>query len=69
MRDRADASRPRHYAPKVPYPTPEYYPQQPLTALETPAMFAKLDIDTLFYIFYYQPGTYSQCVGRGDGLG
>lgn len=23
-------------------------------------MFSKLDLDTLFYIFYYQPGTYAQ---------
>jgi CCR4-NOT transcription complex subunit 3 len=48
--------------PKNPYPTPPFYPQAPVGILETPAHFAKYDVDTLFYIFYYQVGTYMQCV-------
>jgi hypothetical protein len=54
--------RPKYYVPKNPYPTPPFYPQAPVGILETPAHFAKYDVDTLFYIFYYQVGTYMQCV-------
>ncbi|KAK3823549.1 MAG: Not1 N-terminal domain, CCR4-Not complex component-domain-containing protein [Benniella sp.] len=57
----ADTERPKHYAPKNPYPTPSYYPQTPPPGLfENPAMFEKFDVDTLFFIFYYQQGTYQQ---------
>ena len=33
-----------------------------MPALESPSLFAKFDVDTLFYIFYYQVGTYMQSV-------
>ncbi|KAG9065119.1 general negative regulator of transcription subunit 5 [Linnemannia hyalina] len=57
----ADTERPKYYAPKNPYPTPSYYPQLPPPALfEASATFEKFDIDTLFFIFYYQQGTYQQ---------
>ncbi|KAF9426983.1 general negative regulator of transcription subunit 5 [Entomortierella beljakovae] len=57
----ADTERPKYYQPKNPYPTPAYYPQSPPPGLfESPAMFEKFDIDTLFFIFYYQQGTYQQ---------
>lgn len=57
----ADTERPKHYAPKNPYQAPSYYPQTPPPGLfENPAMFEKFDIDTLFFIFYYQQGTYQQ---------
>ncbi|KAG0304858.1 general negative regulator of transcription subunit 5 [Dissophora globulifera] len=56
-----DTERPKHYAPKNPYPTPAYYPQTPPAGLfDNSAMFEKFDIDTLFFIFYYQQGTYQQ---------
>ncbi|KAF9364449.1 general negative regulator of transcription subunit 5 [Mortierella sp. NVP85] len=56
-----DTERPKHYQPKNPYPTPSYYPQAPLPGLfDNAAMFEKFDIDTLFFIFYYQQGTYQQ---------
>ncbi|KAF8933276.1 Not1 N-terminal domain, CCR4-Not complex component-domain-containing protein [Dissophora ornata] len=56
-----DTERPKHYAPKNPYPTPSYYPQAPPPGLfDNPAMFEKFDIDTLFFVFYYQQGTYQQ---------
>ncbi|KAF9107868.1 proteinral negative regulator of transcription subunit 5 [Mortierella sp. GBA35] len=55
----ADTERPK--APKNPYPTPSYYPQTPPPGLfENPVTFEKFDIDTLFFIFYYQQGTYQQ---------
>ncbi|KAG0222574.1 general negative regulator of transcription subunit 5, partial [Actinomortierella wolfii] len=56
-----DTERPKFYQPKNPYPTPSYYPQTPPQGLfDSAAMFEKFDIDTLFFIFYYQQGTYQQ---------
>lgn len=48
--------------PRQPFATPGYYPQEPSGQFANPALFAKLDVDTLFYIFYYCQGTYLQCV-------
>lgn len=50
----------RSYRPKIPAATPSYYPQEPLALFDNLAAFEKLDIDALFYIFYYQQGTYQQ---------
>lgn len=51
-------NRQKYYVPRNSYPTASYYPQKPLPATE--ALFEKLDVDTLFFIFYYQQGTYQQ---------
>ncbi|KAF9577931.1 general negative regulator of transcription subunit 5 [Lunasporangiospora selenospora] len=59
--EQIDTERPKLYTPKNPYPTPSYYPQTPPQDLfDSAAMFEKLDMDTLFFIFYYQQGTYQQ---------
>ncbi|CAO3673918.1 unnamed protein product [Rhizopus stolonifer] len=58
--DLIDSEIPKIYHPKNPINTPAYYPQQPLAIFDNPALYEKFDIDTLFYIFYYQPGTYQQ---------
>ncbi|CAM0135519.1 general negative regulator of transcription subunit 5 [Umbelopsis sp. WA50703] len=58
--DVTDSDRPKYYQPKNPYPTPSYYPQQPLSVFDNPAIFEKFDTDALFFIFYYQQGTYQQ---------
>ncbi|CAO3565856.1 unnamed protein product [Mortierella alpina] len=56
-----DTERPKYYSAKNPFITPSYYPQSPPSGLfENAAMFEKFDIDTLFFIFYYQQGTYQQ---------
>ncbi|GAA5887926.1 hypothetical protein JCM6882_000804 [Rhodosporidiobolus microsporus] len=55
-----DAEKPKYYVPRTPFATPTYYPQEPSTQFASPAFFSKLDVDTLFYIFYYCPGTYLQ---------
>ncbi|CAG8585363.1 23981_t:CDS:10, partial [Racocetra persica] len=55
-----DAERPKYYAPRNPYHTSSYYPQTPPPIFDNPALFEKFDIDTLFFIFYYQQGTYQQ---------
>lgn len=58
---KSDASiRPKQYQPANPYPTPNYYPQQPLAVFDNPVLFEKFDMDALFFIFYYQQGTYQQ---------
>ncbi|KAJ3790682.1 Not1 N-terminal domain, CCR4-Not complex component-domain-containing protein [Lentinula aff. detonsa] len=55
-----DTERPKYYVPRNPFNTPSYYPQTPSPLLNTPAIFAQLDVETLFYVFYYLPGTYQQ---------
>lgn len=54
------ADQPRYYHPESPYPTPDYYPGEVLATLEDPEVFSKMDVDTLFYIFYYRQGTHQQ---------
>ncbi|GBB98448.1 hypothetical protein RclHR1_03230006 [Rhizophagus clarus] len=55
-----DSERPKYYAPRNPYPTSGFYPQNPPQIFDNPALFEKFDLDTLFFIFYYQQGTYQQ---------
>lgn len=58
--DYLDAERPRHYRPQTKYNTPRYYPQEPFITMDDPALYSKIDTDTLFYIFYYRQNTYQQ---------
>ncbi|KAJ3327580.1 general negative regulator of transcription subunit 5, partial [Gonapodya sp. JEL0774] len=58
--DPSDWEKPRKYVPLNPYPTPLYYPQMPSPVFDDPLIFERFDIDTLFFIFYYQQGTYQQ---------
>ncbi|CAE6521666.1 unnamed protein product [Rhizoctonia solani] len=53
-----DTSKPKYYVPRNPYPSQPYYPQQPLAVLSSPALYSQLDVETLFFVFYYLPGTY-----------
>lgn len=55
-----DTEKPKYYVPRNPYQTPPYYPQQPIPSLSTASVFSQLDVDTLFYVFYFLPGTYQQ---------
>ncbi|KAI5280690.1 general negative regulator of transcription subunit 5 [Ascosphaera aggregata] len=57
----SDSEKPMHYRPTFPYDTPAHYPQEPLALFRDPRLFeGRLETDTLFYIFYYQQGTYYQ---------
>ncbi|KAI9104831.1 Not1 N-terminal domain, CCR4-Not complex component-domain-containing protein [Phlyctochytrium arcticum] len=58
--DPLDSERPKHYIPKKPYPVPSYYPDLPHPLFENHGVFEKFDTDVLFFIFYYQQGTYQQ---------
>ncbi|KAG6833605.1 hypothetical protein H0H87_004232 [Tephrocybe sp. NHM501043] len=55
-----DTEKPKYYVPRNPFATARYYPQSPHPALSTPAIFSQLDVETLFYVFYFLPGTYQQ---------
>ncbi|KZO92147.1 hypothetical protein CALVIDRAFT_541158, partial [Calocera viscosa TUFC12733] len=55
-----DSERPSYYKPRNAYPTPEYYPQNPPPVLSDPRIYAQSDVETLFFAFYYKPGTYQQ---------
>ncbi|KAJ1647129.1 general negative regulator of transcription subunit 5 [Coemansia asiatica] len=54
-----DQERPKRNA-HTPVNTPSYYPQTALPVIEHPGMASHLDLDTLFFAFYYQPDTYQQ---------
>lgn len=58
--DLRDSERPKAYVPRNPYPTPGSFPQTPAPVFDFPSIFEKFDTDTLFFIFYYQQGTYQQ---------
>ncbi|KIY63476.1 hypothetical protein CYLTODRAFT_403191 [Cylindrobasidium torrendii FP15055 ss-10] len=55
-----DTEKPKYYVPRHQFHTASYYPQTPLALLSTQAIFQQLDVETLFYVFYYLPGTYQQ---------
>ncbi|KDR83474.1 hypothetical protein GALMADRAFT_235635 [Galerina marginata CBS 339.88] len=55
-----DTEKPKYYVPRNPFQTAPYYPQSPHPLLQTPAIFTQLDVETLFWVFYYLPGTYQQ---------
>ncbi|GAA6042050.1 hypothetical protein JCM8097_004080 [Rhodosporidiobolus ruineniae] len=61
-----DAEKPKYYVPRTPYTTPSYYPQEPSSQFASPALFSKLDVDTLFYIFYYCPQSYLQFLAAAE---
>ncbi|KAF8485288.1 Not1 N-terminal domain, CCR4-Not complex component-domain-containing protein [Russula ochroleuca] len=55
-----DTEKPKYYVPRNPYQAPSYYPQTTNSILSSPRLFAQLDVETLFYVFYFLPGTYQQ---------
>ncbi|CCL99167.1 uncharacterized protein FIBRA_01182 [Fibroporia radiculosa] len=55
-----DTEKPKYYVPRNPIQTPSYYPQSPNPVLNTAGIFSQLDVETLFYVFYFLPGTYQQ---------
>ncbi|KAF8640034.1 hypothetical protein AX17_001276 [Amanita inopinata Kibby_2008] len=55
-----DTEKPKYYVPRNPFQTAPYYPQTPQPLLSTAGIFSQLDVETLFYVFYYLPGTYQQ---------
>ncbi|RYP18601.1 hypothetical protein DL767_009809 [Monosporascus sp. MG133] len=60
MMDNFDAEPRRTYRPEVPTPSVAGYPQEPLPIFDDPRLYARIEPDTLFYVFYYKQGTYQQ---------
>ncbi|CAI5700933.1 hypothetical protein KXD40_008439 [Peronospora effusa] len=55
-----DSKKANRYVPRNLYPTPASFPTTPSTLFSSAPIFEKLDVDTLFFIFYYQQGSYQQ---------
>ncbi|KAE9045599.1 General negative regulator of transcription subunit 3 [Phytophthora rubi] len=55
-----DSEKANRYVPRNLYPTPASFPATPSTLFSSAPLFEKLDVDTLFFIFYYQQGSYQQ---------
>ncbi|KNZ46456.1 hypothetical protein VP01_724g10 [Puccinia sorghi] len=55
-----DAEKPYYYAPRNPYPTSSHYPQQPMAFEKRPAIWSEIEVEVLFYLFYYHQGGYLQ---------
>ncbi|KAJ2445759.1 general negative regulator of transcription subunit 5 [Coemansia sp. RSA 2424] len=55
-----DQERPKLHGRGAQVSTPSYYPQTALPVIEHPGMASHLDLDTLFFAFYYQANTYQQ---------
>lgn len=55
-----DSEKTNRYVPRNPYPAPPSFPSAPTTLFDNASVFEKLDVDSLFFIFYYQQGSYQQ---------
>lgn len=58
--DMLDIAAPRSTRPEVRCNTPSYYPQDLDPVFDDPRLYARIDPDTLFYVFYYKQGSYQQ---------
>ncbi|KAG8932307.1 general negative regulator of transcription subunit 5 [Tulasnella sp. 418] len=61
-----DAEKPKYYVPRSQYNSPPYYPQTVNPFHSSPTLFAQLDVETLFYVFYFLPGTYQQYLAANE---
>ncbi|KAJ7447169.1 Not1 N-terminal domain, CCR4-Not complex component-domain-containing protein [Mycena latifolia] len=55
-----DTVKAKYYMPRNPFPTAPYYPQVPHPLLNNAAIYSQVDIETLFYVFYFLPVSYPQ---------
>jgi len=58
--DAFDSETRKRYTPQTPYSTPSYYPQIPHPTVVDPSFVRRCDVDTLFFMFYYQQETIQQ---------
>jgi CCR4-NOT transcription complex subunit 3 len=58
----SDSHRSAHlrYQSRNPFNTPPVFPQEPASVIQRADLYTKLDVDTLFFIFYFQQGSYQQ---------
>lgn len=55
-----DTHEPSFYKPDRPFETPSYFPKERRRMFDSPHIFTLMDLDTLFFIFYYQSASYQQ---------
>ncbi|KAJ7146457.1 Not1 N-terminal domain, CCR4-Not complex component-domain-containing protein [Mycena epipterygia] len=55
-----DTVKAKYYMPRNPFPTAAYYPQAPHPLLNNAAIYSQVDVETLFYVFYFLPVSYPQ---------
>ncbi|KAJ6606783.1 Not1 N-terminal domain, CCR4-Not complex component-domain-containing protein [Mycena sp. CBHHK59/15] len=55
-----DTVRGKYYVPRNPFQTAPYYPQTPHPMFNNPAIYSQVDVETLFYVFYFCPTSYPQ---------
>lgn len=58
--DAFDSESKKRYTPQTPFATPSYYPQLPHPTVSDPTFVRRCDVDTLFFMFYYQQETVQQ---------
>jgi CCR4-NOT transcription complex subunit 3 len=63
--DAFDSESKKRYSPQTPYATPSYYPQLPHPVVVDPSFVRRCDVDTLFFMFYYQQETVQQYLPKG----
>jgi CCR4-NOT transcription complex subunit 3 len=66
--DAFDSESKKRYSPQTPYATPSYYPQLPHPVVVDPSFVRRCDVDTLFFMFYYQQETVQQYTPKKSGL-
>ena len=52
-----DSERSKVYAPRNPYLTPSFFPTVPANSGHSAALVEKMNLDTLFFIFYFSQGS------------
>lgn len=56
-----DSERSKMYVPQNPFTRiPSQFPEVPAPRLESSEVFERMDVETLFFVFFHQPGTYQQ---------
>ncbi|KAF8215677.1 Not1 N-terminal domain, CCR4-Not complex component-domain-containing protein [Mycena galopus ATCC 62051] len=55
-----DTVKAKYYVPRNPFQTAPYYPQVPHPMLNNAAIYSRVDVETLFYVFYFLPVSYPQ---------
>ena len=55
-----DVEKPRSYRPATRFDVPRHYPTDSASVLDDPALYERIDNDSLFFLFYYRQNTYQQ---------
>lgn len=56
----AESERTKTYTPRNPFSTPPSFPANPPASFDSAAFMEKVDLDTLFFVFFHQPNTHQQ---------